>query len=241
MGLVPRRILLGSGKRRSWWIGVLAILSLVAAIVILVLPAGGTRTEPATPSMAGPATTGPVTSSTFSPVASPSAASASQTPRAIGEPRTTDYRMLASAAATAIYSWDTRTASYSEVYSRLRDWWDVLPDGSNPLTVFVQEFEATGVNAGTYATLAGEQARRSATVRSLVCDGELAKVRDHPAPWVGLHVCTATLSVVDQSNSDRNTYAAPVSVMVNCPPATTAPIDHCVVVGFYATPSRIVY
>ncbi|WP_437773306.1 hypothetical protein [Arthrobacter sp. KNU40] len=241
MGLLQRRILLGSGTRRSWWIGVLAILSVMAAIFILVLPAGGTRTEPALPATAGPASTSATTSSTFSPFASPTEASTAETPPAIGEPRTTEYRRLASAAATAIYSWDTRTASYSEVYSRLRDWWDVLPDGSNPLTVFVQEFEATGVNAGTYATLAGEQARRSATVQSLVCDGELAKVRDHPAPWVGLHVCTATLSVVDQTNSDRNAYAAPVSVMVNCPPATTAPIDHCVVVGFYATPSRIVY
>lgn len=241
MGLLQRRVLLGSGKRRSWWIGVLAILSIVAAMFILALPAGGPRTEPASPSTASPAATGAAASSTSSSVASPTAASALETPPAIGEPRTTDYRRLASAAATAIYTWDTRTASYSEVYSRLRDWWDVLPDGSNPLTVFVQEFEATGVNAGTYATLAGEQARRSATVQSLVCDGELAKVRDHPAPWVGLHVCTATLSVVDQSHSDRNAYAAPVSVMVNCPPAATAPIDHCVVVGFYETPSRIVY
>ncbi|WAH97797.1 hypothetical protein [Arthrobacter sp. MMS18-M83] len=241
MGLLQRRTPLGSGRRRSWWIGVLAILSVVAAIFILALPAGGTRTEPASPSTAGPATTGAATSSTFSPAASPTSASAMVTPQAIGEPRTSDFRRLAGAAATAIYTWDTRTASYSEVYSRLRDWWDVLPDGSNPLTVFVQEFEATGVNAGTFATLAGEQARRSATVQSLVCDGELAKVRDHPAPWVGLHVCTATLRVVDQSNSDRNAYAAPVSVMVNCPPATTAPIDHCAVVGFYATPSRIVY
>lgn len=241
MGLLQRRILLGSGKRRSWGIGVLAILSVVAAMFILALPVGGTRTEPASPLTAGSAPTGPASSSTFSPVASPSAASALETPPAIGEPRTTDYRRLAGAAATAIYTWDTRTASYSEVYSRLRDWWDVLPDGSNPLTVFVQEFEATGVNAGTYVTLTGEQARRSATVQSLACDGELAKVRDHPAPWLGLHVCTATLSVVDQSKSDRNAYAAPVSVMVNCPPASTAPTDHCVVVGFYATPSRIVY
>ncbi|MDQ0241255.1 hypothetical protein [Arthrobacter bambusae] len=241
MGLLQRRILLGPGKRRSWWIGVLAILSVAAAMFILALPAGGTRTEPASLSTAGPANTGPAASSTFSPVASPTAASAVETPPAIGEPRTTDYRRLASAAATAIYTWDTRTASFSEVYSRLRDWWAVLPDGSNPLTVFVQEFEATGVNAGTFATLAGEQARRSATVQSLVCDGELAKVRDHPAPWIGLHVCTVTLGVVDQSNSARNAYAAPVSVMLNCPPAATAPIDHCVVVGFYATPSRIVY
>ncbi len=241
MGLLRRRILPGSGKRRSLWISVLLLLSLAAAMIVLALPAGGTRTEPVPSATPEPPPTSPAMSSTLSPLASPTAASASETPRAIGEPRTTDFRRLAGAAATAIYTWDTRTASYSEVYSRLREWWAVLPDGSNPLTVFVQEFEATGVNAGTFATLAGEQARRSATVQSLVCDGELAKVRDHPAPWVGLHVCTATLSVVDQANSDRNAYAAPVSVMVNCPPATTAPIDHCVVVGFYATPSRIVY
>lgn len=241
MGLLQRRTTLGSGRRRSWRIGVLAILSVAAVIVILALPVGGNRTEPASPSTASSATAGPAASSTLSPVASPTMASALETPTAIGEPRTTDFRGLASAAAKEIYTWDTRTSSYSVVYSRLRDWWDVLPDGSNPITVFVQEFEATGVNPGTYATLAGEQARRSATVQSLVCDGELAKVRDHPAPWIGLHVCTVTLGVVDQSNSARNAYAAPVSVMVNCPPAATAPIDHCVVVGFYATPSRIVY
>ena len=158
-----------------------------------------------------------------------------------GAPRTADFRKLAAAAATAIYTWDTRTSSYSEVYSRLRDWWDVLPDGSNPLAVLVQEFEATGVNAGSYATLADQQAHRSAAVESLHCDSELAKVRERPAPWEGLHVCTASVSVLDQSISARNTYTAPVSVMVNCPPAVTAPTDHCVMVGFYAAPSRIVY
>ena len=62
-----------------------------------------------------------------------------------------------------IYTWDTRRASYSEVYSGLRNWWHVLPDGSNPLAVFVQEFEATGINAGTYQYLAGQQAYRSAS------------------------------------------------------------------------------
>ncbi|WP_232085280.1 hypothetical protein [Arthrobacter sp. SO5] len=160
---------------------------------------------------------------------------------AVGAPRTADFRKLAAAAATAIYTWDTRTSSYSEVYSRLRDWWDVLPDGSNPLTVLVQEFEATGVNAGSYATLADQQAHRSAAVESLHCDSELAKVQERPAPWEGLHVCTASVSVLDQSISARNTYTAPVSVMVNCPPAVTAPTDHCVMVGFYAAPSRIVY
>ncbi|GAB3560173.1 hypothetical protein GCM10027405_09530 [Arthrobacter alkaliphilus] len=160
---------------------------------------------------------------------------------AVDEPHTTDYRKLSEAAATAIYTWDARTASYSEVYSRLRDWWVVLPDASNPLSVLVQEFEATGVNAGTYASLTALHARRSAKAQSVLCDGELAKVREHPAPWTGLHVCTVTLGVVDQSDSDHNGYVAPVSVMVNCPPATTAPDDHCVLVAFYATPGRIVY
>ncbi|CAN7325790.1 hypothetical protein [Arthrobacter sp. LjRoot14] len=158
-----------------------------------------------------------------------------------GVPRTTDFRKLASAAATAVYTWDTRGASYSEVYSGLRNWWHVLPDGSNPLAVFVQEFEATGINAGTYQYLAGQQAYRSATVESMMCDSELAKVRERPAPWAGLHVCTVSLRVVDQSISARNSYAAPVSVMVNCPPAASAPADHCIMVGFYAAPNRIVY
>ena len=135
----------------------------------------------------------------------------------------------------------TRSASYSDVYSGLRNWWHVLPDGSNPLAVFVQEFEATGVNAGSYASLAGQQAHRSATVDSLQCDSELAKVRERPAPWDGLHVCTVFVQVVEESASAYNTYSAPVSVMVNCPPAPTAPADSCVMVGFYAASSRIVY
>ena len=236
-----RRTVLGSSSRRTLVIGVLILLSVAEVVFVLARPADGPRTEPVSSSTAEPSPTSPATTSTSPLDASPTASGAPDTPAAVAEPRTTDFRRLASAAATAIYTWDTRTASYSEVYSRIRDWWDVLPDGSNPLMVLVQEFEATGVNAGTYATLAGEQARRSATVQSLMCDGELAKVRDHPAPWVGLHVCTATLAVVDQSKSSNNDYVAPVSVMLNCPPATTAPTDHCVVVGFYATPSRIVY
>jgi hypothetical protein len=162
-------------------------------------------------------------------------------PEEYGVPRTTDFRKLASAAATAIYTWDTRKASYSEVYSGLRNWWHVLPDGSNPLAVFVQEFEATGINAGTYQYLAGQKAYRSAGVESMMCDSELAKVRQRPAPWAGLHICTVSLRVLDQSISARNTYTAPVSVMVNCPPAASAPEDHCTMVGFYAAPNRIVY
>jgi hypothetical protein len=127
------------------------------------------------------------------------------------------------------------------VYSGLRNWWHVLPDGSNPLAVFVQEFEATGINAGTYQYLARQQAYRSATVESVMCDGELAKVRERPAPWAGLHVCTVSLRVLDQSASARNTYFTPVSVMVDCPPAASAPVDQCIMVGFYAAPNRVLY
>ncbi|WP_146072365.1 hypothetical protein [Arthrobacter sp. Y81] len=107
--------------------------------------------------------------------------------------------------------------------------------------MFVQEFEATGINAGTYQYLAGQQANRSARVESMMCDSELAKVRERPAPWMGLHVCTVSLRVLDQSISAHNTYTAPVSVMLNCPPAASAPSDHCIMVGFYAAPNRIVY
>ncbi|MEQ4519313.1 hypothetical protein ABLI39_08125 [Pseudarthrobacter sp. B907] len=117
----------------------------------------------------------------------------------------------------------------------------MLPDGSNPLAVLVQEFEATGVNAGSFAFLASQQAYRSASVESLMCDAELAKVREQPAPWAGLHVCTVSLQVLEQSTATRNSYRAPVSVMVNCPPASTAPRDRCAMVAFYASPSRIVY
>jgi hypothetical protein len=109
------------------------------------------------------------------------------------------------------------------------------------LAVFAQEFEATGINAGTFASLAGQGAFRTAIAESLTCDEELAEVRERPAPWLGLHVCTVSLRVVDQTATSRNAYTAPVSVLVNCPPAATAPPDRCMMVGFYATSSRIVY
>lgn len=156
-------------------------------------------------------------------------------------PATADYRALASAAAVTIYSWDTRISSYSDVYARIRGWWFVLPDGSNPLAILVQEFEATGINAGSFASLAGQGAYRVATFESMACDNELVKVRERPAPWVGLHVCTVRLKVVDQTVSSSNSYTAPVSVIANCPPAATAPPDRCQMVGFYASTSRIVY
>jgi hypothetical protein len=158
-----------------------------------------------------------------------------------GLPRTRDYRALAVAAAKGIYSWDSRSSSYSDVYAKVRSWWELLPDGSNPLSVLVREFEGTGVTAGTFTTLADQSARRSGTAESLRCDLELAKVQEYPAPWEGLHVCTVTVQVVDESSNGRSAYAAPVTVIVNCPPATTAPSGHCAMVAFYATAERIVY
>lgn len=242
MSITRKNRLVGSGSQRRWWFAVVALLSVATVLVTFTRPFQGPAAEPVPPSSPGPipqssakASTGPQSET---PAAAPPAV---QRPGTNGAPRTRDFHELASAAAMAIYTWDTRTASYSEVYSRLRSWWDVLPDGSNPLAVLVQEFEATGVNAGSYGTLAGQQAHRSAEVQSLKCDGELAKVRERPAPWAGLHVCTVSLRVQDQTVSGRNTYNAPVSIMMNCPPAATAPRDHCVMVGFYAAPNRIVY
>ncbi|APX00553.1 hypothetical protein [Arthrobacter sp. QXT-31] len=213
-------------------------MTLTTVIFVLSRPMEAPATQPAPSSRtvaASPEPTKPLQAE--APATKPSITSSAMPEK----PRTVDYRKLASAAAKAIYTWDTRAASYSEVYSTLRSWWNVLPDGSNPLAVFVQEFEATGINAGSYASLAGQQARRSAVVQYLRCDVELAKVRERPAPWAGLHVCTVSLRVLDQTSSSRNVYTVPVSVMMNCPPADTAPADHCVVVGFYAAAGRIVY
>jgi hypothetical protein len=158
-----------------------------------------------------------------------------------GLPRTRDYRALAVAAAKGIYTWDSRSSSYSDVYAKVRSWWELLPDGSNPLSVLVREFDGTGVTAGVFTTLADQSARRSGTVESLRCDLELAKVQEYPAPWEGLHVCTVTVQVVDESSNGRSAYEAPATVMVNCPPATTAPSGRCGMVAFYATAERIVY
>jgi hypothetical protein len=157
------------------------------------------------------------------------------------EPKTTDYQMLTKAAAEMIYTWDARNSTFSAVYERVRSWWDVLPDGSNPLTVLAQEFQATGVTAASFASLSGMHAYRTAVVASSACDDQLAQVKAQPAPWVGLHVCTFTLKVTEHQAGGDNSYSAPVSVMVNCPPAANAPADRCVMVGFYASPDRIVY
>lgn len=236
-----RNALPSLGRRRGWWFMAIVILGVAAVLMGLARPQSGPAAESVVPPSKGPAEDGPVTPHPKPQGETPTAAPAISGAVPDGAPRTTDFRHVASAAATAIYSWDTRSSSYSEVYSRVRAWWHVLPDGSNPLAVLVQEFEATGVNAGSYASLASQQAYRSASVESLTCDGELAKVREQPAPWVGLHVCTVSLQVLEQSTATRNSYTAPVSVMVNCPPASTAPPDRCAMVAFYASPSRIVY
>ena len=242
MSMTRRIALPGSSSQRRWLFLAFVVLSVATVLFALTRPNPRPAPEP------GPAlSTAPTPQSSAASSTGPQSEALTTVPPAVegpdryGPPRTTDFRKLASAAATAIYKWDTRRASYSEVYSGLRNWWHVLPAGSNPLAVFVQEFEATGINAGTYQYLAGQQAYRSATVESMMCDGELAKVRERPAPWAGLHVCTVSLRVLDQSISARNTYKARVSVMVNCPPAASAPADHCIMVGFYAAPNKIVY
>lgn len=241
MSILPRSSLPGTNSRRRWWIAAIALLVVVTALIALTRPTPTPAEAPVAPPPTMDIPQSPANASPGNQAQTPPVAPDVVIADAEAAPRTADFRQLAAAAATAIYTWDTRTSSYSEVYSRLRGWWDVLPDGSNPLVVLVQEFEATGVNAGSYATLADQQAHRSAAVESLQCDSELAKVRERPAPWEGLHVCTVSVSVLDQSISARNTYTAPVSVMVNCPPAVTAPTDYCVMVGFYAAPSRILY
>jgi hypothetical protein len=244
MSLTRRIALPGSSSQRRWlFVAFVAfvLLSVATALFALTRPTPGPAAEPGPASTTAPTPQSSAASSTGPQSETLTTAPAVEGPDRYGVPRTTDFRKLASAAATAIYTWDARRASYSDVYSGLRNWWHVLPDGSNPLAVLVQEFEATGINAGTYQYLAGQQAYRSAGVESMTCDSELAKVREQPAPWAGLHVCTVSLRVLDQSISARNTYTAPVSVMVNCPPAASAPSDHCIMVGFYAAPNRIVY
>jgi hypothetical protein len=229
--------------RRRWLAAGLVTLLMIGGIFLL-WPADGTGGE-VSPTTPAPAAT----------VAKPSGASTARgnssavqdeadvTSEATrdGLPATRDYRALAVAAAKGIYTWDSRSSSYSDVYAKVRSWWELLPDGSNPLSVLVREFEGTGVTAGTFTTLTDQSARRNGTAESLRCDLELAKVQEYPAPWEGLHVCTVTVHVVDESSTSRSAYAAPVTVMVNCPPAPTAPSGRCAMVAFYATAERIVY
>lgn len=227
--------------RLGRWVFGLTIILMVGSLTLLIaLPSRG-------PAAGAPQEAPPV-ASTSSPSVSaaaprpPAKPSVTTKPTAVSPlPGPTDFRAVASAAAEAIYTWDTRTSSYSEVYGRMRDLWILLPDGSNPWTVLVQQFEATGVNAGSFVALAGQGAFREAKSESLTCDEQLVKVRERPAPWPGLHVCTVQLSVEDHTSASTNSYSAPVSVMVNCPPAPSAPADRCVMVAFYASSERIVY
>ncbi|MDQ0826247.1 hypothetical protein QFZ60_002420 [Arthrobacter sp. B2I5] len=230
------------GRRERLAAGLVALLMISAVFLFWPADSPSGSVQPTT-SAAAPSTAKPAGSATApggksgvpdEPVVTAEAASD-------GLPRTRDYRALAVAVAKGVYSWDSRSSSYSDVYAKVRSWWELLPDGSNPLSVLVREFEGTGVTAGTFTALTDQSARRSSTAESLRCDLELAKVQEYPAPWEGLHVCTVTVQVVEESSTGRGAYAAPVTVMVNCPPATTAPTGRCAMVAFYATAERIVY
>ncbi|WP_146070377.1 hypothetical protein [Arthrobacter sp. GMC3] len=232
----------GTGRRRSWILmlatatavaGIAAVLSIRPPEVGPVASAPESSATAAVPSPTGTATAVEPPTMTSSP--------ADQSAAPAGEPSTLDFRQLANIAARSIYTWDTRTATYSEMYGRLRGWWHVLPDDSNPLTIFAQQFEATGTNAAAYASLTGAKGYRTAQPVNASCDEQLAQFVQQPPPWVGLHVCTVTLSVVEHATSGVNKYTAPVSVVVNCPPAVSAPADRCEMVAFYAAPERIVY
>lgn len=228
-------------RRRAWFLLVLTVLAVASIAVVLSLqtpaaaPTVSDQNPPSAPAVshspAAPAVhVPPVTSTPALPQPPPA-----------DEPVTLDFRQLATEAATTIYTWDARKATYSETYGRIRAWWHVLPDGSNPLTVFADQFEATGTNAAAYAFLTGEHGYRSAKAESSTCDAQLAQFVQYPAPWEGLHVCTVTLAVSEHATSGTNSYTAPISVVVNCPPAATAPADRCEMVAFYAAPDRIVY
>ncbi len=223
-----------------WVFGLTIILFVGSLALLMALPSKGPATgappeAPPVASAAAPSTSAAAPRPSVKPTGTTKPSAGSPVPMP------TDFRAVASATAEAIYTWDTRASSYSEIYGRMRDLWVLLPDGSNPWTVLVQEFEATGVNAGSFVALAGQGAFREAKSESLTCDEQLVKVRERPAPWPGLHVCTVRLSVEDHTSATTNSYSAPVSVMVNCPPAPTAPADRCVMVAFYASSDRIVY
>lgn len=229
-------------RHRAWMLLVVMVLAIAGIAVVLSFGTPGTgpemsgRSQSTAPPMSRPSTAPeavPLTTTT-SPPPDPQ-----EVPR--DEPSTLDFRQLATAAARTIYTWDTRTATYSQTYGRIRAWWHELPDGSNPLTVFADQFESTGTNAAAYASLTGAQGYRTAKAVNSTCDAQLAQYVQYPPPWKGLHVCTVTLTVTEHATSGTNSYTAPISVMVNCPPAVTAPADRCQMVGFYASSERIVY
>lgn len=236
------RALHAVGRQRSFVAG-LFVLLLIGGLVYLFWPGHGPGAAPV-PSAAPRTPVAPASSGTPSATAPsdvPDETDAAALASRVDLPPTRDFRALAVEAAKGIYTWDSRSSSYSDVYARVRSWWELLPDGSNPLSVLVKEFEATGVTAASFASLGQQSARRSGTAQSVRCDLQLAKVQEFPPPWVGLHVCTVIVQVVDETSRDRNTYSAPITVMLNCPPAVTAPTDHCAMVAFYATAERIVY
>lgn len=228
-------------RRRAWLLLLVTILAVAGIAMVLSL-----RTPAVTPEGSGQA---PLVVPSFSPSSTaptvavlPTTSSPTNPQLApADEPVTTDYRQLATTAAATIYTWDTRKATYSETYGRIRAWWHVLPDNSNPLTVFADQFEATGTNAAAYASLTGAHGYRTAKPENSTCDEQLAQFVQFPAPWEGLHVCTVTLAVTEHATSGTNSYTAPISVVVNCPPAVTAPANRCEMVAFYASPDRIVY
>jgi hypothetical protein len=240
-----RKSLLHRGQRgrlRRWGLLVIAVAAIagIAAVLSIRTPGVATTTSvPPPPNTAAAKTPAPSQAPTERPTAASPPLRATAVPA--GEPSTLDFRRLAGAAARAVYTWDTRAATYSQTYGRLRGWWHVLPDGSNPLTVFAQQFEATGTNAAAYASLTGAKGYRTASLVNSSCDGQLAQFVQHPPPWAGMHVCTVTLAVTEHATSGTNSYTAPVSVILNCPPAVTAPADRCDMVAFYAAPDRIVY
>ena len=227
-------------SRRQWFL--IALLGTLTVVVIVLFLVPGTNTSqratdvstPPTPASQTAAGPGPATGVIPEPV------DVAVSP---GEPQTLDFKAYAEDTARALYTWDTRTSSYTQVYAYVRSWWVVLADGSNPLTVYTQEFEGTDINSAAFVQLSAYGGYRTATVIQTSCDDQLAQVRDHPAPWIGLHVCTMTLSVTDRSTADphKAAYRVPVSVMVNCPPAATAPAHRCALAGFYTSASRIVY
>lgn len=232
----------GRPSRRRAWLLLLATVLVVAGIAVVlslrtpaVAPEGNSQAPPTAPA---------ISPSTAAPTAAVSSATNSPpNPQRVpaDEPVTMDFRNLATTAAATIYAWDTRKDTYSETYGRIRAWWHVLPDGSNPLTVFADQFEATGTNAAAYASLTGAHGYRTAKPENSTCDEQLAQFVQFPAPWEGLHVCTVTLAVTEHATSGTNRYTAPISVVVNCPPAVTAPANRCEMVAFYASPDRIVY
>jgi hypothetical protein len=116
MSLTRKNKLAGSSSLRRWWPAAIALFGVATVLIVLTGPAEGPAAEPVPPPSTGPTPRSSATAFTGPQSETPTAAPpAVDRPDAGGAPRTTDFRKLASAAARAIYTWDTRTASYSEV------------------------------------------------------------------------------------------------------------------------------